>query len=573
LLSRFLCELSLVLLTLLFTDIPNAQAVQIEIVPLGVSEEERALLKSVVLASSELQAEIQSHRFRMLEVFDGNDQAPKETELQPGDLLWLGYDYDANRLVKVLMKPEQIHVSAMPSTRVQQLPSPSPEEFSEASAILEKDAFFGPLRSWWEPYEAMPGVLPATSETQGDRLITIGILPRAGAPAPLIHEIVGVNLSRRRIVRYLTGAPPTARAAAKVCAPRNAGQGSLARGVSGAAKIIVRDDNGTEIWNFQAIRPSASSGARGSGIDLRNLFYRKQKIASQIHTPIVNVQYAKNLCGPFRDWQYSENPFQAQGTSISPGFLEASGHPTTILESGRDLGNYRGIAISKEGETTRLVTEISAGWYRYQVEYLFYIDGRIEPRWGFAAIQDSCTCNLHFHHAYWRMDFDFANASETRLAKTSVRASASSDLLVLPTPGNRVEAGNGTQWRLITREQKLFRQEAESLLRISQEQSPTVVLLEPGERDGTAGQSSSFGRGDAWVLGYRPGQLEDSSLTALAPIAIDRFVGNDPVVDRDIVIWYGAHFRHDSDDDSGASHILGPTLKVLVPPVDPAAGF
>ena len=146
------------------------------------------------------------------------------------------------------------------------------------------------------------------------------------------------------------------------------------------------------------LRPSVSSGTRGSGLDLRNIRYQGKLIASQIHTPIVNVQYARNLCGPYRDWQYSENPFQAKGTLIAPGILRAEGHPTTILESFRDAGNYRGVAISTEGQVTRLVTEIAAGWYRYQVEYLFHPDGRIQPRWGFAAIQDSCTCNLHFHN-------------------------------------------------------------------------------------------------------------------------------------------------------------------------------
>jgi hypothetical protein len=38
------------------------------------------------------------------------------------------------------------------------------------------------------------------------------------------------------------------------------------------------------------------------------------------------------------------------------------------------------------------------------------------------------------------------------------------------------------------------------------------------------------------------------------------------VVDEDIVVWYGAHFRHDTDDDDDSSHILGPTIRVLTGP-------
>jgi hypothetical protein len=532
--------LSTVLFATIFSCAGRAGAVQVEITPDGYSIEEVELLKSIALESPELQKKIGKNRFRILETHEASNQAPKEVELDPGDVRFIGYDYDSNRTLEIRMARGGVIVQEAEELDHVEPPYPSPEEIDDAIALIRNDPYFGPLAADWRPYEAMPPLVPNTPELGEDRIISIGLLPEQHAPHSLAHEIVGVNLSRRTIVRFPTGAPPTALVGPKVCAPRNAGQANTARGVGGSATLNIRDDAGDSIWSFQVLRPSVSSGTRGSGLDLRTIRYRGRLVASQIHTPIVNVQYARNVCGPYRDWQYSENPFLAKGTLIAPGILRAEGHPTTILESFRDYGNYRGVAVSTEGNVTRLVTEIAAGWYRYQVEYLFHPDGRIQPRWGFAAIQDSCTCNLHFHHAYWRMDFDLDEDT-----------------------GDRIEIGDGSRWQLISRESKLLRRPGQELLRVLNLKSGLQAIIEPGERDGTA---DLFGKGDAWVLARRNGQLDDSRLTRLAAIGIDGYVATDPVVDEDIVVWYGAHFRHDTDDDDDSSHILGPTIRVLTGP-------
>lgn len=528
--------LSTVLFASILSCAGRAQAVQVEITPDGYSIEQVELLKSVVLESSELRSMIGTHRFRILETHEATHQAPKEQDLEPGDVRFIGYDYDSNRTIRIRMARAGVLIEEPEALEQMDPPYPSPEEIDDAIAILKSDPYFGPLAADWRPYEAMPPLVTTSTEFGKDRIVSIGLLPEPHAPHSLQHEIVGVNLSRSTIVRFPTGAPPTAMVAPKVCAPRNAGQANTARGVGGSASLNIRDDSGSPLWSFQVLRPSVSSGTRGSGLDLRNIRYRGQLVASQIHTPIVNVQYARNVCGPYRDWQYSENPFVAKGTLIAPGILRADGHPTTILESFRDFGNYRGVAISTQGDATRLVTEIAAGWYRYQVEYLFHPDGRIQPRWGFAAIQDSCTCNLHFHNAYWRFDFDLDENT-----------------------GDRVEIGDGSRWQLISREARLLRRPGQEQLRVLNLKSGLQAIIEPGERDGTA---DLFGKGDAWVLARRNGQLDDSAVTRLASIGIDAFVATDPVVDADIVVWYGAHFRHDTDDDDDSSHILGPTIRV-----------
>jgi hypothetical protein len=70
------------------------------------------------------------------------------------------------------------------------------------------------------------------------------------------------------------------------------------------------------------------------------------------------------------------------------------------------FGKLRGVAIHRQGRETVLVSELEAGWYRYVSRWRFHDDGTIRPRFGFSAVEDSCVCNVHHHHVYWRFDFD-----------------------------------------------------------------------------------------------------------------------------------------------------------------------
>ena len=56
------------------------------------------------------------------------------------------------------------------------------------------------------------------------------------------------------------------------------------------------------IWDFLVIRPSASSGNNKSGIELRNVNFRGKSVLSRANAPIINVQYYRNVWGPYRDW-------------------------------------------------------------------------------------------------------------------------------------------------------------------------------------------------------------------------------------------------------------------------------
>lgn len=67
---------------------------------------------------------------------------------------------------------------------------------------------------------------------------------------------------------------------------------------------------------------------------------------------------------------------------------------------------FKGVAARRLTDRLILTTQLQTGWYRYFIEWTFYTDGKIEPRFGFAAVNDTCVSNTHNHHAYWRFDFD-----------------------------------------------------------------------------------------------------------------------------------------------------------------------
>ena len=155
--------------------------------------------------------------------------------------------------------------------------------------------------------------------------------------------------------------------------------------VAGSVWVTVTQ-GGSTVWKFLVVRPAASSGTNGSGIELRYVDYRGKRLLYRAHVPILNVQYDR-ACGPYRDWQNQEGMLQAVGTDVAPGFRLCTAPATTILDTGSDTGNYLGVAIYLQGQEVVLVSEMQAGWYRYISMWRLHTDGTIRPRFGFSAVR------------------------------------------------------------------------------------------------------------------------------------------------------------------------------------------
>ena len=453
------------------------------------------------------------------------------------------YDYDNNRAIFVdgdIRKPKLVEISESGSQ-----PLPSDDEFDAAVRILEQDLEIGAAirEGRLEPYRPMPPLLNVElPDGRMERTLAIGLRSNEQGPR---HRIVGVNMIRDEVLHNFENIPLPSD---DDCGPPAAG--GCESSTSLQARVRIRQGS-TVLWTFIVVRPSASSGTNGSGVELRFVNYRGKQVLYRAHVPILNVEYFAGAgCGPtYRDWQNSENCFEAFGTDPIPGFRLCSSPARTILDSGSDNGNFRGVAIYVLGTEVVLVSEMQAGWYRYISEWRFDIDGTIRPRFGFGAADNPCTCSEHHHHVYWRFDFDIDTAAPNLVEEF-----------------NDPPLFGASNWHQKTFEIRRLRNQARKRKwRVTNTNTGDSYELIPGTNDGNA---SAYGVGDLWVLLFRGsspppiGEGDDGQGFTTNPASsmahLDNFITGDPVMNRDVVIWYAAHFLH--APGSTASHIVGPEL-------------
>ena len=146
---------------------------------------------------------------------------------------------------------------------------------------------------------------------------------------------------------------------------------------------------------------------------------------------------------------------------------------------------------------------MEAGWYRYKSEWRFHVDGTIKPRFGFAAVEDSCVCNPHHHHVYWRLNFDVGD-TKNNLAEEH----------------NDPPLSGSANWHAIEYEIKRMRDPSRKRKwRIKKQDTNKGYFIVPGPSDGIA---DDFGKGDIWFLRNRPNQFDDDAVTTGAEAQIDR---------------------------------------------------
>jgi len=391
----------------------------------------------------------------------------------------------------------------------------------------------------------MPPLLtePTRPDGRTERTLAVLLLSRSDE---VTNEVVGVNMIGRTVSRFPNKAPSRALAADAACGLPNANQPPTPRGLAGQYRVTITQ-GGITLWSFLVFRPSYSLGTNGSGVTLREVDYRGKRVLYRAHVPILNVQYDGNACGPFRDWLYAESYIQATGTDVAPGIRWCPTPAQTILDSGTDSGNFRGVAIYIQGQEVVVVSELQAGWYRYISEWRLHNDGTIRPRFGFSAVEDPCVCNIHHHHVYWRFDFDILSEGNNVVWEYNSPPITSSNWHI-----NRWEV---MRLRNPSRSRRWW---------IENSTTGDAYMLIPGPDDGVA---DTFGRGDVWILRQYDGEIDDGISAAPsqagqpqwnAPAEIGRFIDPESTYNQDIVIWYAAHFTHAVQAEG---HIVGPTLQ------------
>jgi len=469
-------------------------------------------------------------------------ESPKSGDPQPADSFKATvFDYTHNRAFDCSGRFESDDLQIR--TLLDQ-PDSDSEEFDAAVAIVSRDPELGnALRTGRvSAYRPMPPLVFGDSPVgKVNRTVAVGLMPKG---IKYENQIVGVDMIAKRVLRFPGNTHIGAVASPTVCGLPGAGQSTTGRGVAGQFNVVVTRD-GVEIWNFIVVRPSASSGnsGKGSAVELLNVNYRGKRLLTRAHVPILNVQYQGNACGPYRDWQYQEGMFTANGSDVAPGIRLCTSPPQTILESGSDTGNFKGVAIYDNKEEVTLVSELEAGWYRYVSRWTLTDTGVIKPRFGFGAVANSCVCNIHTHHVYWRLDFDLNTAAHNVVTDN------------MPS-GDEVIKGEAMRARIDRLNQSWT---------ISNTVSGESVRLRPGTWDSNY---DKYGKGDVWVLVNKsPSEFEDGvgcvgPSGCNTPINITPFLNAEVTNDSDIVVWYGAHFNHISGNVAcGTSS--GPDIEVV----------
>jgi hypothetical protein len=523
--------------------------VEIKVVPVGLTQADVDRIKTQVEQAATVKKELVNSNYRLISF----EQIAKNAAIaEPKHFRIVFYDYTNDRTIVAegaIAAPETIRI-----TEDTGKPNPSREELDAVDKIIGESGEFGAAfkAKKMRTFLAMP---PVTVTESGERLINVGI---ESLDNSVKNEVVSVSFKRKQIVRYNDFAPPESSAGPTACGIPNSGQGSSGQGLAGQYQISVVQ-NGVALWEMLVTRPSASSGSDGSGIELRNVKYLGKSVFKQAHVPVLNVKYATDACGPFLDWQYDEDSFQAPETGAqnpAPGIrILASGQvAATSLESGTDTGNFRGVAIYTQNvgavQETVLVTEMQAGWYRYIMEWRFANDGTIRPRFGFGATRNSCVCFVHYHHVYWRFDFDVVN------------------------PNNKlyqIERGRKFQRPVINERADFRNYQTNKSFLIQNGSGNEAYLLVPNPTDGRWNQDNlTYGAGDFWFL-KNPATGSELGTTLNTEINISPYLNNESIDNQDLVVWYGAHFTHSdgenlSEADSSnlvlsGSHVVGPDIR------------
>lgn len=533
----------------------------IKAVPVGPTEDDvNAAIRRIGMADAFLSS-VKGAKYRLIK-FEFLNRDSDQAAALPSRFRATFYNYSKDLAVIAegdFAGGEPIQVFEMSAD-----PGANGDEVEAAMDLVRKDARYRDLNAAnkLEIYEAMPPV----SNLNGERLVNVGVRNLETGE----NQIVGISFKNDSIVFYPDNAPPTARATPEACGVPNAGQGSTGRGLAGTLAVTAFETGNTNpVWEMTVLRPSASTGGEGSGIEIRDVKYRGKSVLKRAHLPVLNVKYV-NSCGPFRDWQYAEGYFQIPSSGVnfpngpSGGFavIDPPGIATTIIESRNDTGNFRGVAIYQQdpgtGNELVLVTEMDAGWYRYIMEWRFGFDGRIRPRFGFgSAAPNSCICIQRNHHAYWRFDFDIVQPQNN---------------IYLVERGKKFLTPIRTEtafFRNYARNRSFVIQNANG----NEAYSITPNLTDSTVTDANGVLNDTFGKGDFWLLRFQgtaanPGELDDPNTDPSINLA--PWLNGESLVGQDVVIWYGAHQTRVDDASLSVSgqiirgvHVIGPDLRPI----------
>ncbi len=423
----------------------------------------------------------------------------------------------------------------------------SEQEFQDAVHILAQDPKYGePLRrgmAYCSP--GMPPVLtepapyspfgrfdpmPIGKPAPHHRTVSVQMhfLPGSGREREI--GVFAIDLVDQRVAGYGTGSSDFFPAACNGPA-----SGGSCTGSGGSAWQALAWPANNPIWQMLVLRPSgtqSSGNSYGAGVELRDVYYNGRLVIRRAGMPVLNVFYNNNACGPYRDWLYSETCFKCTGTDIGNGLRVANPgtRAITICDDANDAGNFRGVGIYEDPNTGELVliTECSAGWYRYITGWRFHPSGIVRPRFQYGYTDSGCVCYGRLHNGIWRIHFALDGQGGLVVEESDTPYGARNARW---TPF-RIEA---RRYRPLNRPRRW---------RVRKLSTGFTADIVPGPKDGFY-ETPSTGEADFWVLQYKASGSADGEINGSsgAFANISQYVNGERVYNADVVVWYGVHLR------------------------------
>ena len=219
---------------------------------------------------------------------------------------------------------------------------PIPSRVAAAVEVVMRDKELGPMLGnvLAGAYAPMPPLIVDDEAGGGRRrVLAVGLLPSRGTRG---HEIVGVDIGRRSVLRFDGGAPDTAQAHNPICGQPYAGQPTASKGTAGhrVRPRQPRKHGAVEVPGRQA---DSLLGDERLRIELRFVDYRRKRLLYRAHVPILNVKYDGNACVPYLDWQYEEGMIHAPtGSMLTRVFDSVPRRPRRSSIPATDTGNFLG---------------------------------------------------------------------------------------------------------------------------------------------------------------------------------------------------------------------------------------
>jgi len=323
-------------------------------------------------------------------------------------------------------------------------------------------------------------------------------------------------------------------------------------------------------WEMCWVKPGMSSGPRGSGLELRNVHFRGVLVMKRAHAPMLFAEYRNGAGGNcYRDWKDEDSailidPIVRNVLGTPANFLattncDVSSSPTASFgncpfgQAGRTAADCsNGIAIENLPGNMgfRLTSQYAAAWYKYTSRYEFLTNGNIDTQFGFGNNNGTYNNTTHWHHNYWRFDFDIEGASND-----SINVDGTSQT-------TEFTAVRGV-----------------SVVSVTDSSAGFGYIVAPGSNDSTFAPNEStrnFHTVDIIGSAYKANEYSDRSDNVLSDCTMNSSaIANGENIDKkDVVIYYRASVRDSTANnwalpgggfapqDSMVCKRVGPTLQM-----------